>query len=106
MTQFNTAPLTDEEIQASQAKFLAEMDAQVVSVQGFTRGQLNEAFELVKDASNWKNAIDATIPASKAHMIPMIAEAIMFFAGSESSFTYKADGFRVRASGYYASVGA
>jgi hypothetical protein len=38
--------------------------------------------------------------------MPLISEAIKHFTGSEAQFSMRADGWRVRAAGYYEAIGA
>jgi hypothetical protein len=77
-----------------------------------TRGQLSVAFDAVADKANWKNPIDATVDLDD-YTKAMVAEAIVFFTGSVAKFTRKGgtttDGigrYRVRAAGYYRTIGA
>lgn len=75
----------------------------------FSRAELREAFEMVQDETNWKNPIDAAIPA---YMRDAVEEAVVFFAGCRPTFTAINKGrrslrrLRVQAVGYYAAVGA
>jgi hypothetical protein len=83
---------------------------QVVSmVQGrpVTRGQLSKAFDLVKNDEHWKNPIDKTLLMMTCEEEAMIYEAVLFFAGCRPTFKFNEDGsVRVRAQGYYLSVGS
>jgi hypothetical protein len=76
----------------------------------FSRAELREAFEMVEDPANWKNPIDAAIPA---YMRDCVEEAVVFFAGCRPTFEAvnpkarrSMRRLRVRAVGYYAAVGA
>lgn len=69
---------------------------------GFTQGQIDEAFDLVKNEEHWKNPIDTVIPAEKREIVE---KAIPWFTGTDAEFT-EIDGqpqnLRVTAPGYYA----
>lgn len=72
---------------------------------GYTHDQLSDAFDSVADKGNWKLAIDAIVGSDADRR--MIADAVIYFAGSIADFEELEDGtFRVTADGYYASVGA
>ena len=61
------------------AEFAAElraMDAQVVTAEGETRGQLAEAFDAVKNASDWKAPWSAYVHHSA---VARILRAVEFF---------------------------
>jgi hypothetical protein len=74
----------------------------------WTRTELKAAFERVQ-AENWKDPIDANIPATD---MCITNAAIRFYTGSVPNFTIisiKPSPFknlRVTATGYYAAVGA
>jgi hypothetical protein len=77
----------------------------VVSDRGYTRGQLDEAFKLIANSKNWKFPVDAVIDSDK---FPICDEACVFFTGSkleivESLTTHL---IRVKADGYYLTIGA
>lgn len=94
---------------ASIAAMLADLDSQVVSSQGYTRGELKAAFDAVANRVNWKLSIRSLCQESDREIT---AEAIKFFAGCEAEFIappaeVAAQGWvEVRAEGYYAAVGA
>jgi len=76
----------------------------------FSRAELKEAFEMVQDPTNWKNPIDAAIPA---YMKDAVEEAVIFYAGCRPTFEEvnkrarrSMRRLRVKAVGYYAAVGA
>ncbi|WP_162814998.1 hypothetical protein [Erythrobacter aureus] len=71
---------------------------------GFTRNQLSEAFEKVRDPNNWKHPIDKVMPADLDQNLT--SAAVAFFAGSETAFEQVPEGVRVTAAGYYADIGA
>lgn len=96
------------------AEIIAQARAQVVTTRGsrqITRGQLEEIFELVS-RPNWKEPIDAEVAAYELDALSadldLLAEAIAFFTGSEARIepTKIANRYRVRAAGYYLTVGA
>lgn len=84
---------------------LEEMNKQVVSSRGYTRGQLSDAFDTVKDQTNWKNPIKSTIPERD---FEIVHEAVAFFTGSTLSVRYRRpdETLDVYASGYYNEIGA
>lgn len=85
-------------------EILKEMDNQFVSPQGWTRGELSEAFDKVKNQENWKEPINARIPRVD---YPMVGQAIIFFTGSVPKFVFHADyTVSVTADGYYQAVGS
>lgn len=76
-----------------------------------TRGKLREAFGRVQDPTNWKKAIDARIPLCSDFDLLVVREAVIFFTGSVPSidFVLVRGGrniYRVRAAGYYQTIGA
>ena len=100
-----------------------QMNAQVAAKipgRDVTRGELEAAFNRVCDQERWKNPIDATIDAYSDDELLVIREAIIFFTGSVPTFERVGSiaqpsviGFsvlgarvRVRAAGYYATIGA
>jgi hypothetical protein len=75
--------------------------------EGFTIRELHAAFDLVKDADNWKNRINETARLETEREIKAVEVAVTFFTGSVATVTpLGADTFRIRAAGYYATVGA
>ena len=99
---------------ADSARMQREAAAQVVAIvagKEVTRGQLLKAFAVVEDPANWKNPIDAVVPDTvmrEVGGIPVVTEAVVFFAGCIPSFDRTPDGagYRVQAIGYYRAVGA
>lgn len=80
----------------------AELDSYIeASRGGFTKEQLSEAFDVVKDQDRWKNPIDAIVPRT---MIAVLEKAIPWFTGTPADFeeTQDPDKVRVTAPGYYA----
>lgn len=89
---------------------LSANDQIVASAAGFefTRGELHAAFTKVEDKQNWKQPIDAFLPAvTSEREIAAVEQAVIFFAGCVARIdTLPLGGYRVRAAGYYRSVGA
>jgi hypothetical protein len=78
---------------------------------GATRMQseLSRAFNLIAPRPNWKAAIDVTIYRDTNCAIDeaLISDACFHFTGSVPTFSYaKAFLVRIRAAGYYATIGA
>ena len=100
---------------AEAAKMKAESQAQVVGqVNGraVTRGELEVAFNAVANKANWKYPVNATVDLD-AYTKAMVFEAVVFFTGSKPTFkrlTGSTTGgmakYRVKAAGYYATIGA
>jgi hypothetical protein len=67
---------------------------------------LSAAFDLVKDKSNWKMPINAKVPATEN--IDLIESAIVHFTSSIPSISIVSGGkfFRIKAAGYYKTVGS
>lgn len=81
------------------------MDDRVVSSQGYTHAELNEAFRLIQNAQHWKNPIDAWIHPSKFEICD---EACCYFTGSRLRRAQSAgdSALRVTAPGYFLTIGA
>ena len=74
---------------------------------GYTREQLSEAFDQVKDLTNWKSPIDHTFRGFLSESeFRRFDAAIVFYTGSKPVFELEDDTTRVTAPGYYQSVGA
>ena len=82
-----------------------------------TQGELARAFDKVAPASHWKNPIDALVVISNDFEMELLRSAITFFTGSVARFEIVAvitncgvstgsARYRVRAAGYYATIGA
>jgi len=80
----------------------AELDAQVVSDDGYTRGDLRVAFDMVADKDDWKAPVDALIHPTYREVV---REAVIFFTGSVPSFVARDGRLRVHAAGYYEVCG-
>jgi hypothetical protein len=66
---------------------------------GFTEGELEAAFERVRDRQDWRAPIDATITRAEK---PAVEAAIQFYTASRPTFFRVRGGYRVRAAGYRA----
>lgn len=88
------------EQKAEREAFYAEHNAEVVSDLGYTRGQLQEAFNFLKKGmSDWKDPICKDIPKDK---LVIMREACSFFTGSFLDiYREKKNSYRVYAEGYY-----
>lgn len=109
--------------------FAGSLDQVVAEVGGrpVLRGQLHEAFELVKPADGWKHPIDcqvrdddlAALPGADgaADGLAMLREAVVFFTGSQLHVLHtmrggcinksaQPDVHHVAAKGYYLALGA
>ena len=75
---------------------------------GYTRDQLDAAFDQIKDPANWKYPIDTVVPADCGPRL--IKTAVTWFAGCIANVEPVRDaegiltGWHVQAAGYYASV--
>lgn len=100
---------------------MAEFDAQVVAGSGelaWTRANLQALFTKVIDANRpvkagtipgvpWKERIDATLRIGDDWEKFGIIEAVIFFTGSVPKLTALGrNRYRVKAAGYYATIGA
>lgn len=102
----------DAKLKAMQDDSMAAVVGKVLG-QPVTRGQLSEAFKRVQSPTHWKNAIDRRVYLTEAD-IAMTTEAVVFFTGSVPEFVplsrrVHSDGrqhYRVRAAGYFATIGA
>lgn len=86
-------------------EMMKELNAEVVSHLGFTRGQLQDAFKvLTKDMENWKDPILKVIRKDE---IVIMREACSFFTGSFLEVEQEKGQFCiVSAEGYYMAVGS
>lgn len=83
-----------------------EKNDQILVQGNYSQRQMNAAFELVKPKPHWKSRIDATIPADK---IDGVTEAVIYFTGSVPDMIpigKNGNKIRVRAAGYWATIGA
>jgi hypothetical protein len=77
-----------------------------------TQGELSLAFDAVANRANWKNPIDAVVSLD-SYTMAMVREAVVFFTGSVPTFelmtgttTSGMGRYRVKAAGYYRTIGA
>lgn len=84
---------------------ILNMDDMVVSSKGYTRKQLEVAFNMIANHENWKNPIDAEIHPDS---FDICNEACVFFTGSVLRVVGAAypDMQHVVADGYYLTIGA
>ena len=86
---------------------MQNVDYPVRCTSGKTRlqSELKAAFDLVAPKPNWKMPIAATIYATTEKSL--VSDAIIHFTGSVPTFASQSGKrYRVKAAGYYASVGA
>lgn len=97
------------------AELEEELQDEIVARRGtfeFTRRELTEAFAVIRPKDHWKNAIDAefstgTMPTMSAREVAAVHEAVRFFTGSLPEITHLGNfRFRVKADGYFATIGA
>ena len=75
---------------------------------GYTREELSKAFHEVADPDNWKEAIQATIPASD---FDIVNSAVIFFTGGGLEIVKEMERggeifYDVFGHGYYVHIGA
>lgn len=71
-----------------------------------TLGQLNDAFDQVKNKGHWKFPIDAIIDMTAVDE-DLYNDAIVHYTGGVATFTYIGEGLtRITALGYYNVIGA
>ena len=90
---------------------MAEDDAlQIVARNGsfmWTRLELSDLFRRVQPQEHWKNPIDAVATLANDRELLGLREAIIFYTGSVPTLaSLGANQYRVRAAGYYATIGA
>ena len=101
-----------EEIEKETISNMDEYDKTVPISGGFTRYELQEAFNLVVNKTNWKNPTCTKI--SKRNLSKyrrVIEQAVPFFTGSCAEFTYSTDSLgRIthwcEFDGYYMCIGS
>ena len=71
----------------------------------YSQEQLHEAFTKIQNKDNWKNPIDAVIDRKEEELI---TEAVVHFAGCVPTYEpiHGTTRYRVRAAGYYQTIGA
>jgi len=87
------------------ATILKDLDDKVVSLNGYTRGELSNAFDKIADPSNWKMPILKLIHKDE---FDISNEACIFFTGSalKHAGVDENDCMLVSAAGYYNTIGA
>lgn len=92
------------------AREMANDAVQVVAVNGsmtWTRADLSGLFARVQNATNWKLAIDRVVTLANDRELLGMREAIIFYTGSVPAFEAIGNNqYRVRAVGYYRTIGA
>lgn len=79
----------------------------IVVMPGRTRGDLKDAFDLVKPKDNWKMPIEARLPVdTDADKLALIEDAVIFFTGGTIAIERDAGGVTVRSEGYYHHIGS
>jgi hypothetical protein len=86
----------------------------VVAVNGsfkWTHDELTAYFSAVADPTNWKKAVDATLRFENDRDLLGTRESVIFFTGSVPTITVEKFRhgrvvYRVRAAGYYQTIGA
>lgn len=75
---------------------------------GYEQAQLYRGaiFDLVKNPQGWKLPVDAYVPANSVSLANAIRDAVIHFTGSVPTIEAEGNGLRVKAAGYYATVGA
>lgn len=83
------------------------LDKDAVVYMGYTRGQLAAAFDRVKDDTHWKNPINKVVEVLDEAEMALIDAAVVFYAGCGVTFTGtpEANVYRVRAPGYFMTIG-
>lgn len=82
-----------------------------------TQGELSAAFDKVAPKDHWKNRIDAQVVLSNDFDLLLIHNAVEFFTGSKATIEPVAiitsngrptgqTRYRVKAAGYFATIGA
>jgi hypothetical protein len=86
---------------------MANMNSETGTI--YSRAELTDAFNRVEDKTNWKNPIDTIITVGKNvdDELHVIGESVVFFTGCRPTYTkLTATTCRVKAAGYYATIGA
>lgn len=72
---------------------------------GYTDEQLKEAFDKVKNREHWKDRINAVVGEDED--LDLISFAVGYYTGGVPTISRaRGGGYRVRARGYWACVGA
>jgi hypothetical protein len=87
-----------------------ELDMNRVVYLGYTRQQLEDAFNRVKNEKHWKYPICKTITIQDEAELAVIDAAVVFYAGCHCTFTRLpgagANEVHVQADGYFIAVGS
>ncbi len=71
----------------------------------YTQQQLSDAFDLVKNKKDWKEAIKQTVKNIDADKATLIVDAVLHFTGSECYADQIAPNtYKFTANGYYAAM--
>jgi hypothetical protein len=87
--------------------------ANEIVYEGYTRQELHDAFTWVQHPENWKYPVDAKVLASRdavddTRRLKLVGAAVAFFTGAYPTISQDVSKrfWRVKAPGYYATVGA
>lgn len=69
------------------------------------QSELAAAFKRVAPKDHWKNPIDVTLDAKDVD-VRLIIDAVVHFTGSVPEFIWRGGFVRIRAAGYFATIGA
>lgn len=106
MTSTTAAPIDFGAAVRTHAQIMEEM-RDVVVMPGRTRGELQDAFNLVKNKTDWKASIEAKLPADTDDAkLTLIEDAVIFFTGGCIEIERDADGVTVFSEGYYHHIGS
>ena len=103
---------TKIEEQARQEDELADLDDVKKDFGGYTHKELEEAFRLVANKSNWKDPTCTKISKKNLDKYgQVIREAVCYFTGSSAEFTYDIDSIGRKTywcefDGYYMCIGS
>jgi hypothetical protein len=81
-------------------------DVETPIYNGYSRAQLQSAFDRVRPAGSWKNPIEAYFPQLSAEDFKAIDAALVFFCGCHASMVNTSGIVKVTAPGYYLTIGA
>jgi hypothetical protein len=106
MTSTPAAPIDFGAAVRTHAQIMDEM-RDVVVMPGRTRGELQDAFNLVKNKTDWKASIEAKLPADTDDAkLTLIEDAVIFFTGGCIEIERDDDGVTVFSEGYYHHIGS
>jgi hypothetical protein len=88
-------------------KELEETQDRLQGFRGYPKSQLEAAFEEIKPAHNWKLPINKVIKKPNEEHVKLLDAACVFYTGSSISIAPMGkDRVRVKAAGYYNTIGA